>query len=507
MLSINHNQLSLNAQRNLRKSGDLQRTAMERLSSGLRINSAKDDVAGVAISSRMTAQIRGMNQAVRNANDGISLAQTAEGALQESTTVLQRMRELAVQSANDTHTGTDRASLQKEIGQLQQELNRIANTTAFNSKNLLDGSFESQKLQIGANANQTISISAGNAQATAIGAHQLRSAASGMAAVASATNNLGSGGLWAKGALGTALIKFESGSTARDIAAAFNERIAESGVGARAATQLELKVTATGAISFTMVGQNVASSGSVNQDVNISYNVSASGGGGKDDLVGFAATINGKTGTTGITARLNQAQDGLILEQANGYDIKLTGTADATGAVAVQGLRFDPTDSAALASSGGFSAEGAAISLSGASTCATVGGQVTFESSERFSISFSSGTNIIGPSSWSRLNTVAHINVSTQVGASEAISVVDKALAFVDDQRATFGALQNRLASTINNLQTTAENLSDARSRIQDADFAKESGHLSRANILQQAGIAMLAQANQAQQSVLQLLG
>ncbi|MBK8538247.1 MAG: hypothetical protein IPL59_26090 [Candidatus Competibacteraceae bacterium] len=175
-LMINSNQSALNAQRQLNFSAGILKTSMERLSSGLRINSAKDDVAGVAIADRMTSQIRGLNQGVRNANDGISLAQTAEGALQESTSILQRMRELAVQSANDTNTGTDRSSLQKEVGQLQQELNRIANTTAFNGKNLLDGTFSAQKFHVGANANQTISVSAGNAQASAIGAQQVISA-------------------------------------------------------------------------------------------------------------------------------------------------------------------------------------------------------------------------------------------------------------------------------------------------------------------------------------------
>lgn len=506
MLSINHNQLALNVQRHLRRSNAMQRSAMQRLSSGLRINSAGDDVAGSAIANRMTAQIRGMNQAVRNANDGISLAQTAEGALQESVSILQRIRELAVQSANATNSGSDRASLQKEIGQLQQELNRIANTTAFNGKNLLDGSFEQQKLQVGANANQTISMSAGNAQATAIGAHQLRASAAGVAAAAGTTNNLGSGGIWAKGALGTALIVFAAGTTGRELAAAVNERVAESGVSARASTQLELKVTASGAISFTMVGQNLPSNNTIQQDVTISYNVNATGAAGKDDLSGFATLINSKTGSTGVTARLNTAQDGLILEQAHGYDIQLTGTADASGTLMVQGLQFDPTNSAALASSGGFSAAGAAVALAGATTCATVGGQVTFESGQRFSISYSPGTNIIGADSWSKLNTVAHINVATQIGANEAISVADNALAFLDEQRATFGALQNRLASTINNLQTNAENLSAARSQIQDADFAMESANLSRATILQQAGLAMLVQANQTQQSILQLL-
>jgi len=513
MLTINHNQLSLNAQRNLGQSSSLQRTTMERLSSGLRINSAKDDVAGVAIADRMTSQIKGLNQAVRNANDGISLSQTAEGALQETTSILQRMRELAVQSANDTNTGTDRASLQKEVGQLQQELNRIANTTAFNGKNLLDGTFSAQKFQVGANASQTISISAGNAQATAMGANQIQGSTSGMTTTASATNNVTSGTLKINGSLGTADVSVKAADSARDIAANVNAKTAETGITARASTQLELKVTSSGAVSFNVVGQNTASSGTITQDVKISYNVAGSGTTGKDDdndLAGLAATINSYTGTTGVTAKLNQDKSGLILEQANGYDIQLKGTGESTAAVSVQGLKFDPTSSTAVSSSGGFVAAGASASIAAAATgYATVGGQVTFESGKSFSVVATGGTNVVGAGTEasSKLNSVADVNISTQSGANDAISVIDNALSFIDDQRAEFGAVQNRFSSTINNLQTTAENISDARSRIQDADFAKETGNLSRASILQQAGTAMLAQANQSQQSVLQLLG
>lgn len=505
-MTINSNPMSINAQRQLGKSSLLQRTTMERLSSGLRINSAKDDVAGVAIADRMTSQVRGLNQGVRNANDGISLAQTAEGALQESTAILQRMRELAVQSANDTNTGTDRASLQKEVGQLQQELNRIANTTAFNGKNLLDGTFNAQKFQVGANANQTISISAGNAQATAIGANQINSADVGMTAAATSGNSVVAGTVTVNGSLGTADVTINDGDSARDIANAINDQTANTGVTARASTQLELKATSSGSVSFNLRGQN---SDPASQDVKISYSIGDTTDANKltTDLSGLAATINNYAGTTGVTAKLNQAKDGLILEQANGYDIQLEGTGSATASVSIQGLKFDATDKAAISASGGYVAAGAAETASlaaGASGFSTVGGQVTLESGKNFSVV--SDTTAIDTSS-SELNTVADINISSQIGANDAISVIDNALAFVDDLRAEMGAVQNRFTSTINNLQTTAENISDARGRIQDADFAQETGNLSRASILQQAGTAMLAQANASQQGVLQLLG
>ncbi|HAS51992.1 MAG TPA: flagellin, partial [Gammaproteobacteria bacterium] len=269
MLTINHNESALKARRRLSQSAGLLRTSMERLSSGLRINSAKDDVAGVAIADRMTSQIRGLNQAARNANDGISLAQTADGALQESAAVLQRIRELAIQSANDTNVGTDRASLQKEVGQLQQELNRIANTTAFNGKNLLDGTFEQQKFHVGANANQSIGIAAGNTQATAIGAHTVQayttSGSGGIStASASTTNAVTSGTLMIAGAQGVATVTVKAAESARAIAVNVNEKTAETGVTARATTQLQLTASGGGAsggsLSFTLRGQNFTNS-------------------------------------------------------------------------------------------------------------------------------------------------------------------------------------------------------------------------------------------------------
>ncbi len=485
MLNINNNQMALNAQRQLNNSAGILKTGMERLSSGLRINSAKDDVAGVAIADRMTSQIRGINQAVRNANDGISLAQTAEGALQESTNILQRMRELAVQSANDTNTGTDRTSLQKEVGQLQQELNRIANTTAFNGKNLLDGSFSAQKFQVGANANQTIAVSAGNAQASSIGAEQVKTASATFDVATGTVNATTSGNVTINGSVGSTTVAVASGATARDIASSVNGKTADTGVTARAFTDAALKVTTTGSVSFAIEGQNAgATSPSV-----ISANVNSA-----SDLSGLAAAINDKSGTTGVTARLSDTKDTIFLENADGYDIQITGQAGTTGALQLQGVA---TDGKTLLASGA-----AGTLAAGGSGSISVGGKVTFEAGKSFSVA---ADNNLG-SAASTLSSVGDINVSSQKGSNDAISVLDKALSFVNDLRADLGAVQNRFSSTINNLQTTSENISDARARIQDADFAKETAELSRGQILQQAGIAMLAQANQSQQGVLQLL-
>ena len=484
-LGINTNASALNAQRGLVSSQDNLNTAMQRLTTGLRINSAKDDAAGLAISDRMTAQIKGLNQSVRNANDGISLAQTAEGALQESTNILQRMRELSVQSANDTNTGTDRTSLQKEVGQLQQELNRIANTTAFNGKTLLDGSFSAQKFQVGANAGQTIQVSMGSAQASSIGAQRVTTASASYAAIASATNSVSSGTLTINGSVGSATGAIASGDSAKNIAATVNVLTAKTGVTARAVTQSELKVTSTGAVVFELRGQNTTATAGAT----ISYSASTTAG--ASDLAGLAAAINDKAGTTGVTAKLNDAKTGLTLENADGYDIQIKGVATSSAAISLNSVN----------ETGGV---GTAVAVaSGAATFATVGGRVTLESGKSFSQS-ASGSNL--GSAASTLKDVGAIDITSQNGANDAISVIDNALSFIDDLRGDLGAVQNRFDSTISNLQNVADNITSARSRIQDADFAKETSNLSKSQILQQAGIAMLSQANQAQQNVLSLL-
>ncbi len=484
-LGLNTNLPSLNAQRSLVGSQEKLNTSIQRLTTGLRINSAKDDAAGLAISDRMTAQIKGLNQAVRNSNDGISLAQTAEGALQESTNILQRMRELAVQSANDTNTGTDRTSLQKEVGQLQQELNRIANTTSFNGKKLLDGTFSAQKFQVGANADQTISVSMGNAQASKIGAQQMNTASAAFGVTASgSTNAVTSGSLIVNGSVGSKTVNVTAGIEARDLAAKVNEVTSETGVTARAKTDAYLEVSATGAVSFDLSGQN-------STGVTISTSVSD-----KNDLTDLAAAINDVAGKTGVTARLAEGDKSkIILENSDGYDISLAGKASSTADIKISAAKVD----------GSIETTGAQTISSGSTSGATVGGKVTYESGKSFSITTSGGTNAVTAGA-STLSDVGSVDISTQSGSNKALSVLDKALAFIDDLRADLGAVQNRFSSTISNLQNVAENVTGARSRIQDTDFAAETANMSKSQILQQAGIAMLSQANQSQQNVMSLL-
>jgi len=482
--TINSNIASLTAQRNLDRSQGMLSTSLQRLSSGLRINSAKDDAAGLAISDRMTAQIRGLNQASRNANDGISVAQTAEGALGEVTNALQRIRELAVQSANDTNSAVDRSSLQKEVSQLQQEITRIATQTQFNGKNVLDGSFSNASFQVGAYADQTISFSIGSSKATDIGAHRLSlnkvhvGGALTAAADVAGGNNVVAQSLTVSGTTGTAAVSVGADATARDIAGLVNGQSATTGVTATASTEATLSgLGSAGTVSFDLYGSN-------GTGVAISANVVST-----TDLSSLADAINAKAASTGISAELSSDKASISLTNAEGYDIKVE--------------NFNNSGATKTVSLAGVTLTGGA-----ATDSLVVGGEVSFNASSTYSLSSDDGTNTVltGATVASALVSVGSISIGSQSGANGAISVVDGALAFVDDLRAAMGAVQNRFDSVIASNKATAENVSAARSRIQDADFAAETAALSKAQILQQAGTAMLSQANSLPQGVLALL-
>ncbi len=478
---VNSNINSLNTQRNLNRSQNDLATSLQRLSSGLRINSAKDDAAGLSIADRMTAQVRGLNQAVRNANDGISIAQVAEGALGEVTNALQRMRELAVQSANDTNSAADRASLQKEVSQLSAEISRIATQTQFNGKNVLDGSFANGVFQIGAYAGQTISFGIGSAKATDIGSNQAGSQnhigdALAAAAAPAANNGLGAQTLTVSGATGSSAIALAGGETAKAISDLVNAQSVTTGVTSTATNSVSFgTLSAAGTVTFDLYGSNSSA-------VAISATV-----GSTSDLSALADAINAKTSATGLTAELASNKASFTIKSADGYDIKIGNFNHSTAASTVV-------------------AEGVTLTQ-GANDSLAVGGKLAFDSSTAFSLSTSSGTELLAAGTvGSSLASVGAMNIGTQSGASNALAVVDGALAFVNDLRASLGAVQNRFSSVVASNQATAENVSAARSRIQDADFAAETANLSRAQILQQAGTAMLAQANQQSQNVLSLL-
>ena len=493
---INTNIASLSAQNSLNKSQNSLQTSLERLSSGLRINSAKDDAAGLAIVDRFTSQIRGLNQAVRNANDGLSVAQTAEGALQESSNLLQRMRELAIQSANDSNAATDRANIQKEVAQLQAELNRIADNTTFNGKNLLDGSFAAQSFQVGSNAGETISVSITAGRATDLGAQQAASATN-VGALAEAAN-LATGNGVAVGTLditgpdGTAAIAVTALDSAFDIANSINASTSSdtnpTGVSASASTSVTLGTVAqTGALSFSLGASNAA--GVVGSAQTISTNITDT-----SDLTDLATEINNNAAATGVSAVLSADKASIELVQEQGYDITIE-SADAAAGGAVFNIgtaTIDDTDGATGATTDSI----------------VVGGEVSFSSGGGFTVEDNTtGTSVLGAASVSSsLSSVADINVSTRAGSNDALSVLDQALASITDSRASLGAIQNRLESTISNLASIAENVSAARSRVQDADFAAETAELTRSQILQQAGISVLSQANALPQQVLSLL-
>ena len=390
---INTNVMSLNAQRNLSTSSASLSTSIQRLSSGLRINSAKDDAAGLAISERFTTQIRGLDVATRNANDGISLAQTAEGAMVEISNNLQRIRELSVQSANATNSDSDRKALQSEVNQLVSEIDRVARQTNFNGTKLLDGSFTGALFQVGADAGQTIGITTIiDAQASKLG--------------------------------GT---KFDSNTT-----------------------------TVTAASGWATADTTVSDAkikGADGKEYDVSSYVLKAGATAADGAKALATAINNSLDQHGVYA------------EATGASVKLTSIKDN------------------VASDGSWKAIALTAGASGAGALASTTALATTSSKY-----------------------ASQLDIATVAGAQQALTVIDKALTSVNSARADMGAIQNRFSSTIANLSTTSENLSASRSRIRDTDYAKETAELTRTQILQQAGTAMLSQANSSTTNVLSLL-
>ncbi len=489
---INTNVQSLNAQRNLNTSAGSLATSLQRLSSGLRINSAKDDAAGLAISERFTAQIRGLDQARRNANDGISLAQTAEGALQSSGDILQRIRELAVQSSNATNSASDRQALNAEVNQLTAELDRIAKTTEFNGSKLLDGSFGTATFQVGANAGQSISATTANFSTSQYGNYRVGSkvatdagakgdltagsTANAIASNAAATSRVAGGAITISGATGSASVTIAAGASAKKAAEQINGETGTTGVKASAKTEIDVTAMAANtSYKFDVTSDNSTA-------VTVSFTLGAAVD--KDGLASAVNAFNDVASKTGVTARVNDAGTGITLLNANGENITIANAASGS----------------ATATVGGTSTAG------GATAVAT--GQLVLDSEKSFSIAAANTTDFFtATAAAGQLQKVSDLDVSSVDAAQRTLAMVDSALAAVNGQRAKFGALQSRFETTIANLQTSTENLSASRSRIRDADFASETANLTRAQILQQAGTAMLSQANALPQNVLSLLG
>lgn len=510
MVGIITNSASLNAQNNLSKSQNDLQTSLQRLSSGLRINSAKDDAAGLAISDRMTSQIRGLNQAVRNANDGISLAQTAEGALGESTNILQRMRELAIQSANDTNSASDRANLQKEVTQLQSELNRIAETTTFNGKNILDGSFTSAKFHVGANADQTINVSIGASAATDMGAYSassegnMEATAASSAVLADLARAGGDEVITVAGPTGSENVTLDAAASAKEFADSVNDK--DTGVTATATTTVDIAAGADFANGGTMeltLGSYTTAANSVGTAKTFSVTIND-----KTDLTDLASEINKESDSTGITATLSGNNGAITLTNSQGYNIGISNVNDADGVADTSLL------TATTVGNDGVNETpvvfGDVITTNVSTEALMVSGKVNFSAAADFTItSDKAASSVISDNANgldAQLSSVADIDIATQTGSNSALSVIDNALAFIAESRADLGATQNRLESTISNLSNISENISAARGRIMDTDFAAETANLTKNQILQQAGTAMLAQANTLPQGVLSLL-
>lgn len=511
---INTNVMSLNAQRNLNTSQSSLATSLQRLSSGLRINSAKDDAAGLAISERFTTQIRGLNQAIRNANDGVSLAQTSEGALAEIGNNLQRIRELAVQSANATNSASDRAALDQEVQQRISEIERIATQTSFNGQKVLDGSFGDAAFQVGANVGETINVNlstsmrsvdigktadyvGGATYDSTLAVGQQGDSVTGTAGATGTafvsgdlTIALGSGDAVTVGA---SVAGSEGGQTA---GSAYAKALAINSASipnltATADTTVQLDLAAT-AVAATETDYDLSING---QAVYSNYDATTSGALTADELV---TAINTNASATGVVASYDSSNTRITLTASDGRDINIT-----------QGNVTDANS--ALGAAEGDNNSDNTVSMAagaGASVNQVYSGSIRLVAAEQIVIGGADPTKAGFTATSLSLGNAA-LNTATVTSVDDAnttINRVDAALTAVSTQRSTFGAIQNRFESVTANLSTTVENLSASRSRIQDTDFAAETAALTRAQILQQAGTAMLSQANSLPQNVLALL-
>lgn len=507
-LTVNTNVASLNTQRNLNNSSGALDVSLQRLSTGFRINSAKDDAAGLQISNRLTSQVNGLEVASRNASDGISLAQVAEGAMQQSTDILQRIRDLSLQAANGSNAASERQALQEEVNQLKEELTRIADTTTFGGRKILDGTFGTSSFQVGAEANQTIEVTLTNASSERLGNYRVQSEGTVAGTIG---NTIGgaqftAGDVEVAGAFGNATVSVEAGDTVSDAADAFNATSESTGVTASAvntiaigATDLNLGFDAANgvgdSVSFS-VGTNDGDGTARTTDI-----VLTSTGNSAQDLENLRDSINSDAGTNGLSAQIDE-NGNLLVTAKDGDNIQLSGFTEIEGDGAGNSSSINFSS---VLPDGSYSAAPVTIAAGGDTEFEAIG-TLTFDSYKPFSIQ---GTNYgeLSAESIGVLNTVETIDVTSAEGAQDAIAIVDGAISAIDSQRAILGAVQNRFENTIANLENISENVTAARSRIRDTDFAAETAEMTKNQILQQAGTSILAQANQVPQAVLSLLG
>jgi flagellin len=484
MSVINTNLSAVIAQNALRASEGQLSKSMERLSTGLRINSAKDDAAGLAISTRMTSAIRGLGVSLKNASDGISLAQTAEGAMGEMSNILQRIRELAVQSASGSYSNIDRSFLDSEASGLIAEVARIASQSSFNQTKLLNGSFIAQNFQLGFASNDSMTFNGiENLQSTALGQHQLdttggtamnlylASASSAVSSTIGQETNLkvttASGGT-------SSTITWAAASGADTIANAINAGTANIGVTAKATNTATLgTISEAGNVSFTLNDQSIVA------------NINTT-----SDLTSLAAAINGTSNSSKVIATFADPnlKSSLNLTASDGRNIQITGFSvsgggNATARFGTQTLTEGSTNSSNKTGIVTLISAKGSISLSGAGT-----------------------TEFASPTATSTFSSIQGISIATQNGSVDSLNVIDAAQNQINNNRANLGALINRLEASISSQSNSIMNLSSSRSRILDSDYAKETSLLAKSMIIQQAATAMLGQANQNPRLVLHLL-
>ncbi|MDB2396595.1 flagellin [Planktomarina temperata] len=497
---INTNVAALNAQLAQSRTNDAMETSMQRLSTGKKINSASDDAAGMAIAARMESQIKGLSMAMKNAGDAQSLVDTAEGAHQEISSILQRMRELAIQSANDTNLASERVSLNTEITNLKAEVDRIANQTSWNGVKVMDGNFSAKQFHIGAEAAQTMSVSIDSAKTSDIGAFTLE----GTAHANNVASAISGSNLTVEGHLGAATVELAADDSASAVAAAVNALAGSTGVSASAVTKAKLSDlgASAGSVSFTLTGDAAASISATPASAN--------------DLGALRDAINAKSGITGITSTYNgNTKSELILTHATGMNIAITSFDTGTNDKNMTVTALDKDGNAETNSVLNDTETGG-----GEAALSTVTGQVSFKAIKAFTVSgddtdakqgffavdgtYAPGATTAGGSA--QVSAISALDISTATGANNAIVAIDGAIDKINAARGGLGAISNRLDYTLNNLGTIRVNTEASLSRVEDADFAVETSNLTKAQILSQAATAMLAQANASKQSVLSLL-
>ncbi|GLS27356.1 flagellin [Marinibactrum halimedae] len=513
-LTVNTNVASLNTQRNLNNSSERLDVSLQRLSTGFRINSAKDDAAGLQISNRLTSQVNGLTVAARNASDGISLAQVAEGALQQSTDILQRIRDLALQSANGSNSATERQALQEEVNQLKEELTRIADTTTFGGRKILDGTFGTSSFQVGSEANQTIEVTLTNASSERLGNYRIREAGAAAGGIAGTitegalgtTTFTDGADVTVTGPFGVGQFTLADTDSAGDVADSINSLTGTTGVTATATNVIrvaagDLALQGSGPTADS-VSLTIGTNRGNGIDQSTTDIVLTATGDAAQDLQNLRDAINADSGGNGLSAIIDEngnlditAKDGDNIQVTNYVEVDGNTTANDSTITFTAVNTNDATPTVQLVNGG-------------PNTSLEAIGTLTFDSSAPFSLSSTAtGLDEISAQSIGVLQSIDDIDVTNVAGAQDAIAVIDGAIANIDSQRAQLGAVQNRFQNTIANLQSIIENVSAARSRIKDTDFAAETAELTRNQILQQAGTTILAQANQLPQAVLGLLG